>query len=134
MRIFKTVLLAGALGLAFGSVASAQDYDQSGDIIVSAPRFQAAPQRLNGPWEKVSLSTRVRYDDLDLRSWRGARELKLRVRDAAQDTCMRLAEAYPVYQQSGTSCYKTALQNGEIRANEAIRDARSRIYYASYRR
>ena len=131
MRIFKTALLAGALGLVFGSVAaSAQDYDQ--DIIVSAPRFEAAPQRLNGPLEKVSLSTRVRYDDLDLRSWRGARELRLRVRDAAQDTCMRLAEAYPVYQQSGTSCYKTALRDGEIRANEAIRDARSRVYYASY--
>lgn len=133
MRIFKTALLAGALGLALApAAASAQDYDS--DIVVSAPRFQAAPQRLNGPLEKLSLSTRVPYNDLDLRSWRGAHELRLRVRDAAQDTCMRLAEAYPVYQQPGTNCYKTALRDGELRADEAIRDARSRVYYASYRR
>lgn len=134
MTACKTALLAGAFGLAFISAAGAQDYGRGDDIVVSAPRFTVAPQRLNGPLEKVSLSTPVYYGDLDLRSWRGARELKLRVRDAAQETCMRLAEAYPVYQQSGTNCYKTALRDGELRAGEAIRDARSRIYYADYRR
>jgi UrcA family protein len=132
-------VLAGAFGLALAaSQANAQDYrgyddgtyQDSVDVQVTAPRFHASPdgQRLNGPLEKVSLSTRVRYDDLDLRSWRGARELKLRVRDAAQDTCMRIAEAYPVQQAFGTSCYKTALENGELRANAAIRDARDRRY------
>jgi UrcA family protein len=70
----------------------------------------------------------VPYDDLNLRTWRGARELKLRVRDAAQTTCARLAEAYPVQQAFGTNCYKTALQNAELRANAAIRDARDRRY------
>jgi hypothetical protein len=47
---------------------------------------------------------------------------------------MRVAEAYPFYQQFGTNCYKTALENGEIRANAAIRNARDRAYYASYYR
>ena len=127
-------LLAGVFGLALAaSQASAQDYGRgadSEDIQVTAPRFHtdADGQRLNGPLEKVSLTTHVRYDDLDLRSRRGARELKMRVRDAAQDTCTRIAEAYPVYQAFGTSCYKTALENGELRANAAIRDARDRRY------
>jgi hypothetical protein len=52
----------------------------------------------------------------------------MRIRDAAQDTCARLAEAYPLKQAVGTNCYKTALQNGELRANAAIRDARDRRY------
>lgn len=131
-------LLAGTFGLALAaSSAAAQDYgrydgayQQSEDVQVVAPRFHAGPdgQRLNGPLEKVSLSTRVRYDDLNLRTWHGASELKLRVRDAAQDTCTRLAEAYPVQQAVGTSCYKTAVENGELRANAAIRDARDRRY------
>jgi UrcA family protein len=132
-------LLAGAFGLTlFAASAYAQDYgaydgnayQDSEGVIVTAPRFHtdADGQRLNGPLEKVSLTTHVRYDDLNLRTWRGARALKMRVRDAAQDTCTRIAEAYPVYQQFGTSCYKSALEDGELRANAAIRDARDRRY------
>jgi UrcA family protein len=131
----RAVLLAGVFGLALAAVpATAQDrYDDGAygapeDVIIVAPRFRADSHRLNGPLEKVSLSTHVRYDDLDLRSWRDARELKLRVRDAAQDTCTRIAQAYPVQQAFGTSCYRDALQNGELRANAAIRDARDRRY------
>jgi hypothetical protein len=33
-----------------------------------------------------------------------------------------------VQQAFGTNCYKTALQDGELRANAAIRDARDRHY------
>jgi UrcA family protein len=134
----RAAILAAAVGLMFGvSSANAQDYGYDNgayandeNIQVIAPRFNthADGQRLNGPLEKISLSTNVPYDDLNLRTWRGARELKLRVRDAAQTTCARLAEAYPVQQAFGTNCYKTALQNAELRANAAIRDARDRRY------
>jgi UrcA family protein len=133
----RAAILAGAIGLALAaSSASAQDrydngaYNEDENIQVIAPRFDthADGQRLNGPLEKISLSTNVPYDDLNLRTWRGAHELKLRVRDAAQTTCARLAEAYPVQQAFGSNCYKTALQNGELRANSAIRDARDRRY------
>jgi len=132
MKIFTTALLAGAFGLALASAAGAQDYQSSEDIQITAPRFKVQTTHVNGPLEKVSLTTHVRYDDLNLRTRAGARELKMRVRDAAQDTCMRVAEAYPVYQQLGTNCYKSALQDGELRANAAIRDARDRAIYASY--
>ena len=131
-------LAADASGIAIDTAASAQAqdygrydpvaYQDTENVQVVAPRFHLEGTHPNGPLEKVSLTTRVRYDDLNLRSWRGARELRMRVRDAAQDTCTRIAEAYPVYQQFGTSCYKTALQNGELRANAAIRDARDRPY------
>ena len=133
----RAAILAGAVGLALAaSSANAQDrydngaYANDESIQVIAPRFDttADGQRLNGPLEKISLSTNVPYDDLNLRTWRGAHELKLRVRDAAQTTCARLAEAYPVQEAFGTNCYKTALQNGELRANSVIRDARDRRY------
>jgi UrcA family protein len=133
----RAAIIAGAIGLALAaSSANAQDryangaYSSDEDIQVIAPRFttNADGQRLNGPLEKISLSTNVPYDDLNLRTRGGARELKMRVRDAAQTTCARVAEAYPVQQAFGTNCYKTALQNGELRANAAIRDARDRRY------
>ncbi len=130
-------ILAGAIGLAFAaSPANAQDYgrydngaySEDANIQITAPRFNAQGNRLNGPLEKVLLSTRVPYDDLNLRTRGGAYALKMRVRDAAQTTCARIAEAYPVQQAFGTNCYKTALQDGELRANAAIRDARDRHY------
>jgi UrcA family protein len=117
-------IFAGAVALSVP--ASAQD-DES--ITVTAPHFQGAPMRLNGPLERVSLSGAVRYDDLDLRTWRGARELRMRVRDEAQDICTRIAEAYPVREANGTSCYKSALNDGLIHADEAIVDARNYEYY-----
>jgi UrcA family protein len=105
--------------------ASAQDNDR---IVVNAPRFQSGETHLNGPLEKVSTSAEVRYDDLNLRTRRGARELRLRVRDEAQDVCTRIAEAYRVREAPGTSCYKDTLDDGLVRADAAIRDARSRRY------
>jgi UrcA family protein len=123
----KIALLAGAMGLVLAvSPASAQD---SENITVNAPRFHGEASRLNGPLERVSLSGEVRYDDLNLRTRRGARILRIRVRDEAQDICMRIAEVYPVREAPGTSCYKAALDDGLIHADAAIRDAR---YYNRY--
>ena len=132
----RAALLVGGFGMALAaSSANAQDYGRidngyqdNGDVQIVAPHFKVTTNRANGPLENVSLTTHVRYDDLNLRTWRGAHALKLRVRDAAQDTCMRIAEAYPFQQAFGTSCYKTALENGELRANAAIRGARDRSY------
>ena len=115
-RSVRLALLAGAVGLSLAAVpAIAQDYGQydaayqtdDSNIQVEAPRFHSDGARLNGPAEKLSLSSSVRYDDLNL--------------------------AYPVYESSGTNCYKTALQNGELRAEAAIRAARDRGYQRYYR-
>jgi UrcA family protein len=134
----KFASLAGVLGVVFSAnLAQAQQYGPpagygpSEGLQIIAPRFHREGTRLNGLPEKVSLSTQVRYDDLNLLSWRGAYELRRRVSQAAWETCMRLAEAYPVYTLSGTSCYKSALENALLRADEAIDDAR--ISYRMYK-
>jgi UrcA family protein len=137
--------LAGAAGMLFlAAPALAQDYGPppqdayaSGppeEVIVQAPRlrFRAernGPRSLDLPPEKLSLSTAVRYDDLDLASWQGARELRFRVHAAAHHVCGQLADAFPVYQLNGTRCYRDALQNGLVRADEAIATARQSYYY-----
>jgi UrcA family protein len=122
--LMRSALLAGIFGVALAATsASAQDYNEQ--IEVTAPHFRADnTQRLNGVLQKVSYSNIVHYDDLNLRTRSGARELRLRVRDEAQDVCARLAEAYPVREMQGTSCYKEALENALVRADAAIRDAR----------
>jgi UrcA family protein len=143
----RRLLLAGAAALALSAApASAQGYGPYGDdpgyangppeeVEVTAPHFRQETAPLNAPLEKVSLSTRVPYDDLDLATRSGAHELRLRVRDAARGVCEQLAGVYPVYQLNGTSCFKTALENGMVRANAAITTARQQArdeYYEGY--
>src|ERR1700692_3026197 len=117
----KPTLLAGTFGLVLSSPAGAQDYGPYGEpayqagpgesVEVIAPRLRLEQTPLNGTYGRASLSVPVRYDDLDLRTRHGARELRWRVRGAARDVCANLAGIYPVYQLNGTSCYRTALEN-----------------------
>ena len=135
-----------AAGLMLGAApAVAQDYgygpppgayaEPPETVIVTAPpvpRFReegSGPRLVNLPPEKVSLSTRVRFDDLDLVSWSGARELRARVREAAHRVCGELRDAYPLRQLQGTRCYRDAVENGLVRADEAITTARQNAWY-----
>ena len=123
----RLALVSGAFVFA-ASAAYAQDGSDS--VTVTAPHFRADSTRVGGPLERVSLSGTVRYDDLNLQTREGARELRWRVQEQAQAICRNLAEAYQVYQMNGTSCYKDALDNALVKADEAIEAARD---YDSYR-
>src|SRR5439155_4736967 len=93
-------MLAGAFGPgASSALAQGSPYSNgpTESVEVIAPRFHADSAPLNGPLEKVSYSERVRYDDLNLLTRRGVHEFRGRIWDTAQDVCVRLAEAYPVY-------------------------------------
>lgn len=128
--------VASAHAQPYGSYGPYGPAYQSGppeQVEVIAPRFREAPeQKLNGPLERVSLSTAVPYSDLDLATREGARELRRRVRDAAWNTCSQLADAYPVYQLNGTHCYREALDNALVRADAAITSARVDYRQAYY--
>jgi UrcA family protein len=126
---FRLALLAGAF-VAASLPAMAQDYDGPESVTVTAPRFHADDTKVGGPLERVSLSGTVRYDDLNLQSYEGARELRFRVREEAQAICRNLAEAYPYYKMNGTTCYKDALDNALVKADEAIQQSRD---YDTYR-
>ena len=125
----KLGAIAGA-AIFIASAAGAQDFDRGRDttetIRVYAPRHFTVERRpMNGPVQKISLSRSVRYDDLDLRTRTGARELRMRVSAAAADVCSQLADISRVYEQPGTSCFTDAKQDALVRADAAIRDARN---------
>lgn len=133
----RLALVTGAVGAILVSpAANAQDDGRYRDTVapnnasgpeevyVYGPRIHVERSRLGGI-EKVSLSRAVRFDDLDLRTRPGARELRLRIRNTAEDICGELGAAYPFPEAAYTSCYRTAVQNAMLRADRAIGDARS---------
>ena len=129
----RPALLVAAFGTLFaaGSASAQQSPYGNGpteSVIVVAPRLHADRPRLNGPLEKASLSMDVRYDDLNLLTHSGARMLRARVWQTANEVCDRLAEAYPVYELStATPCVREAYENAMVKAYGAIN--RERVNY-----
>ena len=132
------MVLAAAVGLSFATPAAAQEYGYSygppgptEEVIVTAPRstfredYGSGARSLDLPPQKVSLSQAVRFDDLDLATWDGAAELRHRVRAAAHRVCRDLLEAYPLHQVNGSNCYRDAVRDGLVRADEAIATVQS---------
>jgi UrcA family protein len=140
----SAALFAGTAGALLAVPAAAQDYGYGAvvygppadeEVIVTAPpsvfREQGSGLRsLTLPPEKVSLSRAVHYGDLDLASWQGANELRHRVVATAQQVCGELRDAYPFERLStSNSCFRDAMENGLLRADEAIADAQFRYGY-----
>ncbi|HEY1631473.1 MAG TPA: UrcA family protein [Rhizomicrobium sp.] len=131
-------ILAMAGVLAFCGAAAAQDYgyDQPvayENVPVIGQRIHIDPgARFGDVPEKLSASSYVRYDDLDLSTRDGARELRFRVREAARDICRNLIDAYPVHTIQGQNCYKDAADSGLVKADEAIAQAREDARYNRY--
>ena len=137
MRILASALAAASaigLGLAISSSdASAQGYAPppapyatvpAESVIIVAPRYRNDHNYLNVPPENVSLSQVVRYDDLDLRSRSGVRELRRRVRIVADQVCGQLIDEYPVGVDSDATCYRNAVAEARPRVDAAIQTAR----------
>jgi len=129
----RVPLLASAIALV-ASPVFAQDYGTYGppeSVIVNAPRIRFDTLPYSHTAEKATMSVNVSYADLDLRTYQGARELRQRVREQARAICDTLSDYYPVRQMPGTSCYKSAAEDGLVHANEAIDTARQ-IYRVEY--
>ncbi|MBV9063337.1 MAG: UrcA family protein [Alphaproteobacteria bacterium] len=136
-------LAAAALPLAPAAMAQDGGYGGYGlgpsdeEVIVTAPpprafreEWGSGPRTIDLPPEKVSLSKIVHYEDLDLATWQGAAELRHRVRAAARHVCHDLSDAYPFYRLTTSEpCYRDAVSNGLVRADEAISAAQTDYWY-----
>jgi UrcA family protein len=132
-------LFTGAL-LASVAASSAQDVSNykaaaytapdTEEVIVTAPNIRMERNPVFGLPGKATLSRHVAFNDLDLRDPKDARALRARVRASAREICDTLADAQPLRQQPGTSCYRDAVNDAMPRADAAIREAR---YSARYR-
>jgi len=126
------LLVGGAFTLGTAS-ANAQDYGSyDNDVYQNAPENyevitpRPKPQsKFGAPYVNRSLSQEVYFDDLDLRTNRGAHILRSRVRLTARLLCRDLDERYPVTADNSPPCYRNAAENGLYQADMAIRDARS---------
>jgi UrcA family protein len=103
-----------------------EQYGSTEEVIVTAPRPRFEPRsEIGAPIENVSLSRDVRYDDLDLTTPEGARELRERIRFTAQQECRQLDTMYPIAADGSPPCYRTAVEDGMQQADEAIDRARN---------
>lgn len=133
----RTTLLMACASVFAASTAFAQDYggynqpvaynNGTEEVIVTAPPNYHTPSRSSvtgAPIEDVALSQGVRFDDLDLTTREGARELHDRVRETARKLCRRLDVAYPISADGSPPCYRTAVEGGLAQADAAIEQAR----------
>lgn len=136
MRSAAFLAVAGVCLAASSAVAQPYGYSAYGapnaygngpseSVIVVAPRLRAETTPLNAPPGRASLSMDVRYDDLNLLTRSGARALRWRVWQAANEVCDRLADAYP-YREMSTAqpCVRGAYENGMVRAYGVISNMR----------
>jgi UrcA family protein len=137
LRTACTAFVAtGTLGLMLAAApAAAQGYgsdedtyasDENGpeQVEVTAPRFYQEPDRHIGIPGRVSLSQAVTYDDLNLQTRRGARELRARVRETADEICYRLDEGLPGTGDDHGTCYRETVNRGLAQARAAVSRAR----------
>lgn len=122
--LYRSLFASAALACGVMLSAPVMAQDSSEDITIYAPRLHVEPGGRDALPEKVSLSRAVSYDDLDLTTYEGARDLRYRVRDEAREVCRQLADAYPVYQIQGANCLRDATRDALIQADHAISDAR----------
>ena len=144
MPLTRLLLAASALGFALAaSSANAQDH-QYGDaapnygqppsygpaygppeeITVYGPRRHESRGDQGAPIQDVAISQPVRFDDLDLRTNWGARELRNRIEYTARVMCQRLDTMYPIKADDSPPCYRTAVDQAMYQADAAISHAR----------
>jgi len=119
--------VAAALGpapaaLAQDSGSDAQLRASNEQVIVTAPRSYLEQGEHGGPIRTVSVTGKVRFDDLDLSTPWGRTELKARVRVMASNLCGELERRYPVGVPGQPSCYERAVNSGMHLADQVLAD------------
>lgn len=99
-------------------------------VTVTAPRGTVFHRHVIGytprGWElqKESLSRAVHLNGLNLRTARGARVLRHRIRSTARVLCKTLEVPDQLAAPNSPPCYRTAVRDATTEANRAIRSAR----------
>jgi UrcA family protein len=119
-------LAVASLILAGGAVMAAEPISE---VTISASRESKVVVGRNytgAPIEEVTLTRRVGYSDLDLKTKAGADALDKRVAEAAEATCAELDKQYPLLPNTSADCAKTANANAMVQVKAAIAAAAKR--------
>ena len=113
-----------AIAVAICCVGSAYAVEPLDQVTVTASRVakeRVAQTSFGVPVYEISMSYRVSYSDLDLRTPAGTDELEKRVEKAA---CASIDRQYPKSEPSGAACAKVAVEEAMIQVQDAIKKAR----------
>ena len=77
------------------------------------------------PTEEVTVTRRISYADLDLKTHAGTQALKARIEKAAELACKQLDELYPLEQEEAPTCVKLSIKDADRQVPEAIAAAHS---------
>jgi UrcA family protein len=124
------LLTAGALAFAAAPASAQGGYTDTvngpnENVEINGPHVGQSHGKLGEPLMLTSISQQVYFDDLNLRTGRGAHILKQRVRLTARMLCRELDERYPVTADDSPPCYSAALEDSMYQANRAIAEARA---------
>ncbi|MEJ0026916.1 MAG: UrcA family protein [Rhizomicrobium sp.] len=89
-------------------------------VVTMVPNKRSA---IGAPIELRSISRAVRFDDLDLTTHAGRRELRMRVRETARNLCDDPNLYFTLRTAGSPPCYRTAVANAMMQVKAAITKA-----------
>jgi UrcA family protein len=113
-------LAAAGLVVASGAVVAAEPISE---VTISASReakIVVGKSPIGAPIEQITLTRRVGYSDLDLKSKAGADTLEKRVADTAKAACEELDKHYPLLQKNAADCVKAANAEAMVQVKAAV--------------
>lgn len=116
-----------AMAVAMCCVAIVHATEPLGEVVVKASRTaeeRVAQTSFGVPVYEVSMSYRVSYADLDLRTQAGVNELETRVAKAAKEACAAIDRQYSKSEPRGAACTKAALDEAKSQVQDAINRSR----------
>ena len=117
LRSAQLALVAGGCGIA-GGFAFAQPMEV---VTVEAARSEKVAQTPYGvPVREITITSRVSYADLDLKTEPGVNELDKRIRETAKSTCKEMDVKFPAEGSGEEACVKQAVEGAMAQAHKVI--------------
>jgi UrcA family protein len=113
-------LAVAGFTLASGAVLAAEPLSE---VTISASReakIIVGHSAIGAPVEQITLTRRVGYSDLDLKSKAGADALEKRVAETAKAACEELDKHYPLLQKTSADCVKAAKKEAMVQVDAAV--------------
>ncbi len=121
IRFHPRVIAAVAAAVCLAPIARADTALKA--IVVSAGVLTTETvghSTIGAPMERVTLTHRVSYADLDLSSHAGALALEERVKEVARLACEQLDKLYPLEEKNAPECIADAIAQASGQVQEAI--------------
>ena len=122
----KRVITASGIGVLAAVIGATAAYAQAQapeGVTVTGSRVvteQVGRSTIGAPINQVTLTYKVSYADLDLKTADGTKKLDERVKAAAAAACKELDRTFPLSTPDNGTCAKTAVSNAMPKVKEVI--------------